>query len=997
MAKTVHTTPELELNWTLEKDELQFVTLGRYEPTKLGSAILFKHFQCHGRFPEAKSEIAPEVCRFLAQQLRVAVETWDGYDLQGRTASDDRQRTRRYLGYTQTSKADRQALAKWLRQNTPLFEDDPERTIDIAFDRLRHLSKEPPAYGTVERIARGAAASAERRFCKKIWKRIPDASVPRLEAFLAPISKLPKEIRDEFLDDDSPEDKDDGLPRAVVHYLKAGPGAASLKSIKHEADKLSRVRGANLPSNLFDDVAEKALIRMKLRVGVEETFELKRHPEEIRLTLLAAFCAVRQKQIIDNLVDILTAIIHKMGVNAETKVNKNLTGDFKKVFGTLKCVYNIGIATRERPTDQAQHVVYDAVPKAFFDRVIAQVEAGGGTYEAMVRSIVLRSYGGHYRAMLPILLESLTFRTNGAKYKAALAGLEIVKKHLHSKATYFPDKEDVPIEGVVDDEWLALAQVELETGDSRIHRKVYEMALLQTLREGLRSREVWVEGALRYRDPDEDLPKDFEARRDHYYELLGLPRDAKAYLAPLKEAQANALREFDQGILKNKWVAIVENNDGWIKLTPLDPQPEPENILALKAELNRRYNQTNLLDIFSEADHRVGFVKMLKSPTKREVLPFKERRRRQLLTLYSLGTNIPIKSMCNDESSPEYKALLYTRRRDIHAEGLREAIRLVVNATIKAKLDWIWGRANAFAADSKKFPVFQQNMRAEFHNRLHGRGVMIYWHVDGKALCIFSQMKTCSSSEVASMIEGVVRHGTGVEVEDQYVDTHGQNEVAFGICRMLGFNLRPRLKGIHLKKLYKPDKAMRFKNIGSVVRGSIDWALIERNYDQMVKHVVALRVGTASSEAIMSRFIRKNNDSEVYKAFVELGRVEKTTYLCHYLHSLELRQEVNAGLNVVENWNSANDHIFFGRGREFSSNRPDDQEESMLSLHLLQSCLVYVNTLMIQQLLVEAEWRARFSKEDYRALTPMMYAHINAYGLYILDPDKRLEIEREAA
>lgn len=783
----------------------------------------------------------------------------------------------------------------------------------------------------------------------------------------------------------------------MVHYLKSGPGSASVKSIKYEADKLSRIRAAKLPDNLFDDVAESALTRMKLRVGVEETFELKRHPEEIRLTLLAAFCAVREKQIIDNLVDILTAIIHKMGVNAETKVNKSMAGDFKKVFGTLKCIYKIGIETRERPTEQAQHVVYDAVPKAFFDKVIAQVEAAGGTYEAMVRTTVLSSYGGHYRTMLPILLKCLTFRTNGSKYKPALAGLEIIKNHLHLNATHFPDNVAVPIEGVVSDEWLALTKVELKNGENRIHRKVYEMALLQTLREGLRTREVWVEGALRYRDPDEDLPHDFEARRDHYYGLLELPRDAKAFLSPLKEAHEHALREFDQGIPENKWVDILEKNDGWIKLTPLEPQPEPENIAALRAELNRRYNQTSLLDIFSEADHRIRFVKKLKSPTKREVLEFKERRRRQLLVLYSLGTNIPIKSMCNNEGSPEYKALLYTRRRDIHAENLREAIRLVVNATIRAKLDWIWGRANAFAADSKKFPVFQQNMRAEFHNRLHGRGVMIYWHVDGKALCIFSQMKTCSSSEVASMIEGVLRHGSDVQVEDQFVDTHGQNEVAFGICRMLGFNLRPRLKGMHLKKLYKPEKAMRFKNVGPVVRGTIDWALIERNYDQMVKHIAAMRVGTASSEAIMSRFTRKNNDSEVYKAFVELGRVEKTTYLCHYLHSLELRQEVNAGLNVVENWNGANDHIFFGQGREFSSNRPDDQEESMLSLHLLQSCLVYVNTLMIQQILAEPEWRERFSKEDYRALTPMMYAHINAYGLFILDPDKRLEIEREAA
>ena len=44
------------------------------------------------------------------------------------------------------------------------------------------------------------------------------------------------------------------------------------------------------------------------------------------------------------------------------------------------------------------------------------------------------------------------------------------------------------------------------------------------------------------------------------------------------------------------------------------------------------------------------------------------------------------------------------------------------------------------------------------------------------------------------MIEGVLRHDTEMEVERQYVDSHGQSEVAFAFCRLLGFQLLPRLK-----------------------------------------------------------------------------------------------------------------------------------------------------------------------------------------------------------
>ena len=62
---------------------------------------------------------------------------------------------------------------------------------------------------------------------------------------------------------------------------------------------------------------------------------------------------------------------------------------------------------------------------------------------------------------------------------------------------------------------------------------------------------------------------------------------------------------------------------------------------------------------------------------------------------------------------------------------------------------------------------------------------------------------------------------------------------------------------------------------------------------------------------------------------------------------------------MVETWNSTNGFIFFGKGGEVPSNRLDDQEVSVHALHLLQYCLVCVNTLMLQRVLSEPAWMAR--------------------------------------
>ncbi len=161
----------------------------------------------------------------------------------------------------------------------------------------------------------------------------------------------------------------------------------------------------------------------------------------------------------------------------------------------------------------------------------------------------------------------------------------------------------------------------------------------------------------------------------------------------------------------------------------------------------------------------------------------------------------------------------------------------------------------------------------------------------------------------------------------------------------------------------------------------------------MVKYATALRLGTAETEAILRRFTRDNLKHPTYQALLELGKVKRTMFLCRYLPSEALRQEVHEALNVVERWNGTNSFIFFGKGGEVATNRLEDQEISVLSLHLLQIALVYVNTLMIQNVLGEDEWMGRMAKEDFRALTPLIHSHVNPYGSFELDMAKRLPLD----
>lgn len=124
---------------------------------------------------------------------------------------------------------------------------------------------------------------------------------------------------------------------------------------------------------------------------------------------------------------------------------------------------------------------------------------------------------------------------------------------------------------------------------------------------------------------------------------------------------------------------------------------------------------------------------------------------------------------------------------------------------------------------------------------------------------------------------------------------------------------------------------------------------------------------------------------------LELGRAQKTLFVARYLRSRELQREINSGLNVVESWNRANAVISYSKGGGLASNRRYEQEMVVACLRILQAALVFVNTLMLQDVLDDPTWAGALSDADRRGLTPLFWAHVLPYGEVRLDMASRLE------
>ncbi len=528
-----------------------------------------------------------------------------------------------------------------------------------------------------------------------------------------------------------------------------------------------------LTAEVFAGVPAKFIDRACRRCATESTRELRRHPPAIRYSLVAMFCWRRRQQLTDVLIDLLLQIIHNLGARAEKKIDQRHFAAFKKIRGKARLLFKLARATLDQPEGLVREVVYPVVSPKILKELVTESEATDFDFDREVQEKMRSSYGHHYRRMLLPVLEALRFKSNNAVHRPVIDALEVLKRHRDSARSYYL-ADEVPIDGVVPRKWRELIIEQSPDGQRRVHRINYEICVLRALRKRLRTKEIWVEGADRYRNPEQDLPVDFEAKRDHYYELLGLPRDVEVFIERLQAALRQGLDKLNAGLPDNPKVRLRRKGKNLIRVTPLEKQPDPPNTAALKREIGRRWSDVELIDMLKEVDLRLDFTAAFRTAGRRETLDPAVLRRRLLLCLFALGTNIGLKRLANQQPGVTFEELRYVKRRFLHKDALRAAIAEVVNGIFRIRQPAIWGEATtACAADSKQFGAWDQNLMTEWHARYGGRGVMIYWHVATHSTCIYSQLRRCSSSEVAAMMEGVLRHCTEMAVERQYVDSHG--------------------------------------------------------------------------------------------------------------------------------------------------------------------------------------------------------------------------------
>jgi TnpA family transposase len=235
------------------------------------------------------------------------------------------------------------------------------------------------------------------------------------------------------------------------------------------------------------------------------------------------------------------------------------------------------------------------------------------------------------------------------------------------------------------------------------------------------------------------------------------------------------------------------------------------------------------------------------------------------------------------------------------------------------------------------------------------------------------------------ILDGLLKNLSALQPRTLFADTHGQAEPVFGLAALLGITLMPRMRTWNDVTFYRVDRATTYTHIDALFTQVVDWDLIERHWHDMMQVVLSIQAGTVLPSMLLQKLGVYSRQSSLYKAFSELGRVERTRFLLEYMSNTTLRQQIRAETTKVESYHQFTDWIAFG-GPVLRTGDPVEQEKRIKYRDLVANAIMLHNVVDMTNVLAALQQEGVcVTPEAASHLSPYLNGHLKRFGQYGLD------------
>jgi TnpA family transposase len=184
---------------------------------------------------------------------------------------------------------------------------------------------------------------------------------------------------------------------------------------------------------------------------------------------------------------------------------------------------------------------------------------------------------------------------------------------------------------------------------------------------------------------------------------------------------------------------------------------------------------------------------------------------------------------------------------------------------------------------------------------------------------------------------------------------------------------------------YRIDRSTTYKHIDRLLTQVVDWDLIERYWQDMMQVVLSIQAGKVLPSMLFQKLGVYSRKNHLYKAFSEVGRVERTIFLLEYMFDPAMRQHVRAETTKVESYNNFTDWLAFG-GPVLRSGDPIEQEKRIKYRDLVANAVMLHNVVDMTNALHDLQREGVcITPELVARFSPYLTEHLKRFGQYLID------------
>jgi TnpA family transposase len=960
---------ELNRSYSLQPDEMNMVNLAaNKDKLRLNLAIQLKTFQRLGYFIDM-DDIPSEIIVHIRQSLKYHHRLSHGYE-NPRTLYRHRQKIREFLKVKRWGYEDIDGrkihhglkLAIQYAYDTSISMNNIPDIISAVTEKLVHACYELPSFYRLSRLVRHTRHTVNNKIFNETMKKIMASNqIEMFEKLLI---------------------LQDGKKRTLFDKIKNQPKRPSIDRFHDYLDHFNWLMSFGKVMHFLVGIAKVKIEQFAEEANQLTADDLSDCSEAKRYTLIASLIYRSQANAKDALAVMLCRLIsiaHKQSKKELGVKLNNSKDDTCNIVELFKSIMQDGESI-EQPAEFA---------KAFYQKI----EDGGGFSQLTNKcDDILASHGNEYRIYLTDMIQkrrSLLFKI----LKALQLNSPTQDDKLILAMQYLLDHENRRAEFITEDIDLSFItafwkkQIMGGKGKAQIKRRALESCVFDYVSKGLNSGDLYAKGARNYEDYRAELMpwEDCQEHLETFCDEVGIANNPKDMMGHLKKTLTDKAQYVDQNYFNIP--DFVINEDGRPVLKKYEPKSKSEHAEKIENLIRSRMPERSLLDILTNGHHHTAWAVEF-GPISGTEGKLENAIEKYILTNFCYGTSLgPTQTAKHVRFEIEPRTLSRINKKHFSLRSLNKAITRVIDCLNQFPLLRAWGTGQRVAVDGTLEDIHDDNMVAENHIRYGRKGGIAYRHISDTYIALFSTFIQCGVWEAIHIIDGLLKNASEVQPNIVHSDTQGQSLPVFAFAYLLGIQLMPRIRNWKDLNLYRVDKKTRYTNIDSMFcEAEIDWNLLETHWQDLMQVIISVKLGKVSSSFILSKLNSYNNQNRLYKAFQELGKVIRTTFLLDYVSNKDLRQTITATTNKVESYHTLEDWIRFGSRFLVASNDPDEMEKAVKHTDLIANCIMLQNVIDITDIchaLIQEGYT--ITEEDLSHMSPYITEQIKRFGEYVLD------------